>query len=74
MAGVKMVPIRDGDGNVVAHRFEPSKEFTDSLARNYVELKDESGRSIRANKKLAANGHYGNKGFESVPVKQKAKE
>lgn len=61
MPGVKTIPIKDDEGNVVGQKFGPSKSFTDAIEQNYVPMQDAAGRSIRANKKITQ--HYVDKGY-----------
>lgn len=73
MPSVKTVPIKDDDDNVVAVKFGPSKTFTDSLDRNYVQMSNAEGHTIRANRKIQQ--HYADKGYElagKTPRKQEA--
>ncbi len=70
---LKMVPIKDESGNVVANRFEPSNTFLADLGNNYVEMRDEKGRVVRANRKLARNGHYSDKGFVATEEPKRAR-
>lgn len=61
MAAVKMVPIRNEDGQVVAQYFEPSNSFTASVTRNRLSMIRPDGKLVNVNKKLQARGYYDDK-------------
>lgn len=62
MPAVKMVPIKDESGNVVAQRFGASNEVVASIKANSIEMKSPEGRSVQISKKLTE--HFVGKGFE----------
>lgn len=68
MPAVKMVPIKDDEGNVVARYFEPSSSFTISVTKNRQSMFRPDGRMVNVNKKLQARGHYDDRhGFTVSP-------
>lgn len=58
MPAVKMVPIRNEDGQVVAQYFEPSQSFSGAVAKASTPMLRPDGNTVRVNKKLQARGHY----------------
>lgn len=58
MPAVKMVPIKNEDGQTVAQYFEPSNSFSASVAKNRLPMTRPDGRTVNVNKKLQARGHY----------------
>ncbi len=58
MPAVKMVPIRNEDGQIVAQYFEPSNSFAASAAKNRMSMFRPDGRTVNVNRKLQARGHY----------------
>lgn len=77
MPGVKSILIKNDEGAVVGQRFEASEGFkrslfgSDNKPGNYVAMKRPSdGVVINANRKLAAEGYYADKGFEPVKAKE----
>ena len=75
MPAVKMVPIKNEDGQTVAQYFEPSKGFVEAAQRNRLPMFRPDGRTVNVNRKLQARGHYDDKhGFTlSAPSKEKVK-
>lgn len=61
MPAVKMVPIRNEDGQIVAQYFEPSNSFVASVAKNRLPMLRPDGKTVNVNKKLQARGHYDDK-------------
>lgn len=75
MPAVKMVPIKNEDGQTVAQYFEPSNSFAASAQRNRLPMIRPDGRTVNVNKKLQMRGHYDDKhGFTMPPVKVDMKE
>lgn len=68
MPAVKMVPIKNEDGQVVAQYFEPSNSFSASVAKNRFPMLRPDGKTVNVNRKLQARGHYDDKhGFTLSP-------
>lgn len=68
MPAVKMVPIKNEDGQVVAQYFEPSNSFVASVVKNRQPMIRPDGRGVNVNRKLQARGHYDDKhGFTTPP-------
>lgn len=67
MPAVKMVPIKNEDGQVVAQYFEPSNSFVTSVAKNRLPMVRPDGRQVNVNKKLQARGHYDDKHGFTMP-------
>jgi hypothetical protein len=72
MPSVKSIPIKNPDGQVIGQRFEASEQFKRHTAERMVPMARGDGRVVRVNRKLAANGHYADRGF--TESKGKAKE
>lgn len=66
MPAVKMVPIKNEDGQVVAQYFEPSNSFAAAAIRNRVPMTRPDNKVVNVNRKLAAKGHYDDKGYVTV--------
>lgn len=78
MPAVKMVPIKNEDGQTVAQYFEPSNSFAAAAQKNRLPMLRPDGRTVNVNKKLQARGHYDDKHGFTMPVttvmtKEKAK-
>lgn len=68
MPAVKMVPIKNEDGQIVAQYFEPSNSFAASVAKNRQPMIRPDGRGVNVNRKLQSRGHYDDKhGFTFPP-------
>ena len=67
MPAVKMVPVRNEDGQIVAQYFEPSNSFTASVAKNRMPMVRPDGRMVNVNRKLQARGHYDDKHGFTLP-------
>lgn len=74
MPAVKMVPIKNEDGQTVAQYFEPSNSFTISVTKNRQPMVRPDGRTVNVNRKLQARGHYDDKHGFTLPVKAETKE
>lgn len=75
MPAVKMVPIRNEDGQIVAQYFEPSNSFVAATQKNRMPMVRPDGRMVNVNRKLQAKGHYDDKhGFTlpSIAVKKES--
>lgn len=78
MPAVKMVPIRNEDGQIVAQYFEPSNSFSAAVAKNRLPMVRPDGKVVGVNKKLQAKGHYDDRHNFTLPAatiasKEKAK-
>lgn len=69
MPAVKMVPIKNEDGQTVAQYFEPSNSFAASVIKNRLPMIRPDGRGVNVNRKLQARGHYDDKHGFTVPPK-----
>jgi hypothetical protein len=58
MPAVKMVPIKNEDGQTVAQYFEPSNSFVASVTRAMTPMTRPDNRTVRVNRKLQSRGHY----------------
>jgi hypothetical protein len=67
MPAVKMVPIKNEEGVTVAHYFEPSKSFVESVSRNRMPMIRPDGKTVGVNKKLQAKGHYDDRHNFTLP-------
>ncbi len=75
MPAVKMVPVRNEDGQIVAQYFEPSNSFALAAQKNRIPMQRPDGRVVNVNRKLQARGHYDDDrhGFTLPSSKEKAK-
>lgn len=69
MPAVKMVPIKDDEGNVVARYFEPSNSFAQAVQKNRLPMVRPDGKPVNVNKKLQARGHYDDRHGFTMPPK-----
>ena len=72
MPAVKMVPIRNEDGQIVAQYFEPSRSFSEAAQKNRMPMQRPDGKIVNVNRKLQAKGHYDDRHGFTIPVKVEA--
>ena len=66
MPAVKMVPIKNEDGQTVAQYFESSNSFVAAVTKNRMPMFRADGRPVNINRKLHARGHYDDRhGFQT---------
>jgi hypothetical protein len=72
MPAVKMVPIKNDEGEVVARYFEPSNSFVSAVEKNRLPMLRPDGRTVNVNRKLQSRGHYDDArhGFSAPTVKK----
>ena len=69
MPAVKMVPIKNEDGQTVAQYFEPSNSFSIAVQKNRHLMFRPDGRTVNVNRKLQRRGHYDERhGFTTSPA------
>ena len=74
MPAVKMVPIKDEDGNVVSRYFEASNSFATAAQRNRTPMFRSDSKQVNVNRKLQVRGHYDDKGFTLTRAAGKREE
>lgn len=68
MPAVKMMPIKNEDGQTVAHYFEPSNSFAAAAQKNRLPMLRPDGKIVGVNRKLQAKGHYDDRHNFTLPT------
>lgn len=71
MPAVKMVPIKNDEGQVVAQYFEPSNSFVTAVQKNRLAMQRPDGKPVNVNRKLQARGHYDDRHGFTLPSAKK---